>query len=65
MQLPQTDCLPAIEEKGCGEEEFSCGDGQCIPGVLVCDDSYHCSNGADELSWWVFSYKISRFAVID
>jgi len=50
MQLPEKDCLPAIEDSTkCGEDEFSCGDGQCIPGLLLCDNQYHCSNGADEL----------------
>ena len=52
-KLPEEDCLPGMPEKEnpCDEHEFHCGDGQCIPGLGVCDYKYQCMNGADELKW--------------
>lgn len=57
MELPEEKCLPApTKEKGrCSEIEFDCEDGQCIPGLGLCDRKYHCRNGADELKWWVYT----------
>lgn len=54
MSLPEEGCLPgAIEaaEGDCEEDEFSCGDGQCVHGLLTCDNKLDCANGADELRW--------------
>ncbi len=39
-------CLAA--EFVCGEDDFQCGDGQCIRGDWVCDFTRDCDNGADE-----------------
>ena len=60
MKLPDEECLPAIDVDMnlCGEHEFSCGDGQCIHGLGVCNHKYECMNGADEIEWWVSSDKI-------
>ena len=41
------------ERTRCEEDEFNCGNGQCIPGLGVCDGRYQCMNGADESMWWV------------
>ena len=58
MTLPEKDCLPALgnELKRCDEDEYDCGNGQCIHGLGLCDGEYQCMNGADELEWWVPSY---------
>jgi hypothetical protein len=55
-KLPEEDCYrgeekPAPEPAECDEYEFDCGNGQCIPGLRVCDYKYDCYNGADELAW--------------
>lgn len=52
-RLPDEDCIPHPYMNGsrCDEEEFDCGDGQCIPGLGVCDNKFHCMNGQDELNW--------------
>ena len=52
--LPDKDCLPGMvdmKDSMCGEDEYYCGDGQCIHGLGVCDHKYQCENGADELPW--------------
>ena len=53
LKLPEKDCIDGPMEKktSCGEYEFDCGNGQCIPGLGVCDRKYQCMNGADELEW--------------
>lgn len=53
MALPEKDCIDAPYQNmsRCGEHEFACGDGKCIHGLAVCDNSYDCVNGADELMW--------------
>lgn len=54
MQLPDEDCYAGAEEPEkpeCGEYEFSCGNGQCISGLGVCDRRRDCLNGADEAAW--------------
>ena len=53
MKLPEKDCLegPITPETRCDEDEFNCGNGQCIHGLGVCDNKYECKNGADELEW--------------
>ena len=52
MKLPEDNCMGDTNQLSrCGEYEFDCGDGQCIPGVGVCDGKYQCMNGADELGW--------------
>ncbi|KAF6017572.1 hypothetical protein EB796_024123 [Bugula neritina] len=58
MKLPDEECLPAIASpvQPCGEHEFSCGDGQCIPGLGVCNNKYECLSGADEEEWYVIFY---------
>ncbi len=54
MKLPTDRCLPGVGMDGrCDEHEFSCGDGQCIHGLGVCDHKYQCMNGADEINWYV------------
>ena len=53
MKLPEKDCIegPTENRTKCGEYEFDCGNGQCIPGLGVCDRKYQCMNGADERGW--------------
>ena len=53
MKLPEERCIdgPMEEKTRCGEYEFDCGNGQCIPGLGVCDRKYQCRNGADEVMW--------------
>lgn len=54
MQLPEEECIshpPSMNYSRCGEDEFDCGNGQCIPGLGLCDHKYQCLNGADELRW--------------
>lgn len=55
MKLPEEKCLPAPmnEKSKCSEDEFDCGDGECIPGLGLCDRKYQCRNGADEMKWLV------------
>ncbi|XP_067935633.1 low-density lipoprotein receptor-related protein 1B-like [Watersipora subatra] len=53
MKLPEERCLSEPIDNMmnmCGEDEFSCGDGQCIPQDAVCDLSYNCYSGKDEIS---------------
>ena len=39
----------APDEKTCGSDEFTCGDGTCIPLSQRCDwTEYHCPDGTDE-----------------
>jgi hypothetical protein len=35
-------------DTGCDADEFSCGNGQCVPSYYRCDVFVDCSNGADE-----------------
>ena len=52
MKLPEDNCMGDMNQLSrCGEYEFDCGDGQCIPGPGVCDGKYQCMNGADENMW--------------
>lgn len=53
MKLPEQDCLPVLDSPAhyCGEHEFSCGDGQCIETLAVCDYKFDCLNGQDEVNW--------------
>ena len=53
MKLPEKDCIgePMNNMTRCEEDEFDCGNGQCIHGLGVCDRKYQCMNGADELKW--------------
>jgi len=53
MKLPEEECIsePDTGMNECGRHEFDCGNGQCIPGLGICDTKYHCMNGADELKW--------------
>ena len=55
MQLPEKDCLPALpmNDSKCTEDEFDCGDGQCVHGLQLCDHKFDCKSGADELKWLV------------
>lgn len=54
MMLPVEQCLGDMPDKPapvCKDDEFSCGDGQCVPRWQACNLRYDCMNGADELSW--------------
>lgn len=47
-------CYPGRAEdlwQPCGDDEFHCGDGQCIHGTKLCDRAADCKNAADELKW--------------
>ena len=63
MKLPEKDCIdgPMNNMTRCEEDEFNCGNGQCIPGLGVCDGRYQCMNGADELMWWVETHVKLKF----
>ena len=56
-KLPEEDCYrgeekpPAPKPEKCDDDEFPCGDGQCIHGLKLCDYKFDCYNGADELRW--------------
>ena len=32
----------------CTDEQFRCGNGQCIDNILKCDKTNHCTDGSDE-----------------
>lgn len=32
----------------CGEKEFRCVRGKCVPASAMCDGKFHCVNGEDE-----------------
>ncbi|XP_067935639.1 low-density lipoprotein receptor-related protein 8-like [Watersipora subatra] len=52
MKLPEDRCLSEPIDNMmnmCGEDEFPCGDGKCIHGLSVCDKTYDCRTGADEM----------------
>ena len=52
MKLPEEGCIGGPDQMSrCEEDEFNCGNGQCIHGLGVCDRKYQCRNGADELEW--------------
>ena len=53
MKLPEEHCIdgPMNNISRCEEDEFNCGNGQCIHGLGVCDRKYQCMNGADEHEW--------------
>lgn len=51
MELPNEDCDAVPEKDECGKHEYSCGDGQCVHGLAVCDRQRDCSNWADEREW--------------
>ena len=52
MKLPEERCIEAPDQMSrCEEDEFDCGNGQCIHGLGVCDRKYQCRNGADEHEW--------------
>jgi hypothetical protein len=54
MSLPEERCLaeaPDPYEQQCQEDEFSCGDGECVHGLKLCDRKYDCLRGVDELAW--------------
>ena len=53
VELPEENCIegPMDDRMKCEEDEFACGNGQCIHGLGVCDNKYECKNGADELGW--------------
>ena len=54
MSLPEGECYPGSPyHRPCDDDEYHCGDGQCVDGVKVCDRRVDCSNGADELKWYV------------
>jgi len=40
--------MPPMQQ--CGENEFTCDDGSCIPAQLVCDRQYDCHDGTDEFN---------------
>jgi hypothetical protein len=40
--------LPLDPSQACKRNEFTCGNGQCIPDVWECDDVEDCSNKWDE-----------------
>ncbi|XP_068939311.1 SCO-spondin-like [Petaurus breviceps papuanus] len=49
----QDDCGDGSDEEGCaplgcGEGQFSCGEGRCLPLSLHCNGRDDCGNGADE-----------------
>ena len=55
-KLPEEDCYSGEEKPRpapvkCDEYEFDCGNGQCIPGLSVCNYQFDCHNGADEIQW--------------
>ena len=52
-KLPDDACIGGPEDvkRECEEDEFNCGNGQCIHGLGICDGKYQCRNGADELEW--------------
>ena len=58
MKLPDKEeeaCLSepieTPDQDECGEDEFNCGNGQCVHGLQLCDHKYDCWTGADELKW--------------
>ena len=52
MKLPEEGCIGGPDQMTrCEEDEFDCGNDQCIHGLGVCDRKYQCMNGADELEW--------------
>lgn len=54
-KLPDSNCRGGLLDmrNPCQENEFHCGDRQCVPLVTVCDYRYDCLNAADELRWYV------------
>jgi len=48
----EADCKDESDEencpKGCSDEQFSCGNGQCIPSRWKCNGKVDCKNGYDE-----------------
>ena len=39
-----------ILEVGCSVDQFSCGDGSCVSESNVCDGTWDCASGAEEVN---------------
>ena len=37
-----------ILSAGCAPNQFTCDNGQCIPGIYVCDNNEDCDDDSDE-----------------
>lgn len=62
MKLPEERCLSEPIDNMmnmCGEDEFPCGDGKCIHGLSVCDKTYDCRTGADEM-WYAMIIFLNK-----
>jgi len=38
------------DETGCGSKKFACCESECIEYLLVCDGTFDCNNGKDEIA---------------
>jgi len=54
----------APDEKTCSSDEFTCGDGTCIPLSQRCDwTEYHCPDGTDEFDCRT-SFTVNYFTLL-
>ncbi len=49
LQYPKCN-LPVVYFLECGENEFSCGSGECVPKYARCNGVTNCEDGSDELA---------------
>lgn len=43
----------------CTDEQFQCGNGQCIDRSLRCDRKYDCQDGTDEFTCGKYKIKLN------
>lgn len=51
----------------CGDDQFTCGDGECIPFDDLCDGVSHCQDFTDELcsKWFTVTYIFYNLTIQD
>lgn len=54
-----------IKDMTCGPNQFSCGDGECIPETRRCNKQQDCKNLQDEIDCRKFTFVIKFYRVVN